>query len=177
MSSTAFSWLLWECLYSSQKDESLHTFSCPYLPGGPPDIGKDDELQADEIPRQVTSHGAAEYVSYPNREVRIMLVIQTEKPLFIRRQKLDCHLTVQTWALLTQQCRKSWTLFLICTAQVRYNWHIDVPGLVFICEGTARRNSGLDVCSVVETYVVMTCLVWVTGQKLCQENLQTDVAT
>lgn len=49
----------------------MHTFSCPYLPGGPPDIGKDDELQADEIPRQVTSHGAAEYVSYPNREAII----------------------------------------------------------------------------------------------------------
>lgn len=170
MSSTAFSWLLWECLYSSQKDESSHTFSCPYPPGGPADIGKDDELQADEIPRQVTSHGAEEYVSYPNREA---IIYKKAKAGL----SFDCADMSAPDERSTQQCRKSWTSFLICTAQVRYNWHIDVPGLVFICEGTARRNSGLDVCSVVETYVVMTCSVWVTGQKLCQENLQTDVAT
>lgn len=52
-----------------------------------------------------------------------------------------------------------------------------MPGLIFICEGVARRNSGLDVCSVLESYVVMACLVWVTGQKLCKENLKSDVAT
>lgn len=52
-----------------------------------------------------------------------------------------------------------------------------MPALVFISEGVARRNSGLDVCSELETFVVMACSVWVTGQKLCQENLQTDVAT
>lgn len=38
------------------------------------------------------------------------------------------------------------------------------------------RNTGLGICSVVEAYVVMACSVWVTGQKLSQENLQTDVA-
>lgn len=39
------------------------------------------------------------------------------------------------------------------------------------------RNSGVDICSVAGAYVVMACSAWVTGQKLSQENLQTDVAT
>lgn len=50
-----------------------------------------------------------------------MLVIQTEKPLFLRRQKLDCHLTVQTYTLLTQQRRKKFDLisYLHCTSEIQ----------------------------------------------------------
>lgn len=52
------------CILS--RKTSLCTPSAVCIPGGPTEVAKDAELQADWIPRQVTSCGAAEYVSYPN---------------------------------------------------------------------------------------------------------------
>lgn len=76
---------------------SLCTPSAVRIPGGPTDIVEDAELQADWIPRQVTSHGAAEYVSYPNGWA-----------IVYKKAKVGLSFDSADISPMAQQCRKSW---------------------------------------------------------------------